>query len=140
MRLSLLAASVAFLCLAAAPFPKKASPLEGAWLEYREKGAPGGDAPLTITIKANGKLTFDDGKAPAETGSYKLYGKKDPPWIDWVTPARNNPGNGKPPFLAVYKLEGDTLTLYLNEKKRPTKCEAPEGSGIMVCTLHRKKR
>jgi len=140
MRLSLLAASFAIVCLAAAPFPKKSSQLEGAWLEYRDKGGPGGGDPLTITFKADGKLIFDDGKSPAETGSYKLYGKKDPPWIDFVTPARNNPGNGKPPLLGVYKLQGDTLTLYVAEKKRPTKCEAPEGSGIMALTLHRKKR
>jgi len=102
--------------------------------------ASGGADARPPGFKADGKLVFDDGKSPAETGSYKLDGKKDPPWIDFVTPARNNPGNGKPPLLGVYKLEGDTLKLYVCEKKRPTKCEAPEGSGIMVLTLHRKKR
>jgi len=123
----------------AAPAPKepakKESPVIGAWIESR---AMGGD--LTITFTADGKLLFDDGQSPAEEGSYKVNDKKDPPEIDFITPARANPANGKPPLLGIYRVEKDTLTLYLSERERPSKYEVPEGSGVMRLTLRRAKK
>src|SRR5262245_15586783 len=100
------------------------SPVVGVWIESRELG---GD--LTITFTADGKLKFDDGRSPVEEGSYKVNDQKDPPEIDFITPARANPADGKPPLLGIYRIEKDTLTLYLSERARPSKYEVPEGSG-----------
>jgi uncharacterized protein (TIGR03067 family) len=72
-----------------------------------------------------------------EYGRYEIDDTVEPPRIDYVTPARANPANKKPPLLGIYHLEKDTLTMYLNEKKRPAKFEAPDGSGIMKVTLKR---
>jgi uncharacterized protein (TIGR03067 family) len=125
----------------AAPLPKepakkeKESPLVGAWVESGERGSD-----LTITFTADGKLKFDDGKSAVEEGRYKVDDKKDPPEIDYITPARANPANGMPPLLGIYRIEKDILTLYLSERARPTKYEAPEGSGVMQLTLKRAKK
>ena len=128
------------LLAVAAPVPKEAlkkeSPVVGVWIENRE--LPGGD--LTITFTADGKLKFDDGRSPVQEGSYKVNDKKDPPEIDYVTPARANPANGKPPLIGIYRVEKDTLTLYLSERERPSKYETPEGAGIMRLTLKRAKK
>jgi RNA polymerase sigma factor (sigma-70 family) len=111
---------------------RKESPVVGAWIEQREIG---GD--LLITFTPEGKLRFEDGQSTVEEGSYKVNDTKVPPEIDFITPARANPANGKPPLLGIYRIEKDALTLYLSESKRPTKYEAPEGSDIMRLTLHR---
>ena len=115
--------------------PKKESPVVGVWIESRESG---GD--LTITFTPDGKLTFNDGRSPAQQGSYTVNDKKDPPEIDYITPARANPANGKPPLLGIYRVEKDTLTLYLSERERPSKYEAAYGSGVMRLTLKRAKK
>jgi uncharacterized protein (TIGR03067 family) len=111
--------------------PGKAA-LVGDWIERRELA---GD--LTITFTADGKLKFDDGQPPVEEGSYKLNDKKYPPEIDYISPARANPANRLGPLLGIYRIENDTLTLFLSERKRPAKFEAPEESGIMRLTLKR---
>src|SRR5262245_44306537 len=115
--------------------PKKESPVIGVWIESR---AFGGD--LKITFTADGKLKFDDGRSPVEEGSYKVNDKKDPPEIDFITPARANPANNKPPLLGIYRVEKDTLTLYLSERERPSKYEASRESGVMRLTLKRAKK
>jgi uncharacterized protein (TIGR03067 family) len=112
----------------------------GAWVTQRETGAPAAGVDLTITFTADGKLKFDTGKGQVEHGSYKVDDTKDPPEIDYIAPARANPANKKPPLLGIYRVEKDTLTMYLNEKKRPVKFEAPDGSGIMKVTLKRAKK
>jgi uncharacterized protein (TIGR03067 family) len=127
------------LLAAAAPVlkeaPKKESPVVGVWIESREL-----DGDLTITFTPDGKLIFDDGRSPAQEGSYRVNDKKDPPEIDYITPARANPANGKPPLLGIYRVEKDTLTLYLSERERPSKYEAPDGSGVMRLTLKRAEK
>jgi uncharacterized protein (TIGR03067 family) len=127
------------LFAAAAPAPrepaKKDSPVVGVWVESR-----GELGDLTITFTADGKLKFDDGKSPAEWGAYKVNDKGDPPEIDYVTPARSDPANGKPPLLGIYRVDKDTLTLYLSERTRPTNFDAPDGSGVMRLTLRRPEK
>jgi uncharacterized protein (TIGR03067 family) len=138
------AALASALCLfgllaVAAPAPKKLankkSPVLGVWIEARDRGGE-----LAITFTADGKLKFDDGRSPVEEGYYKVNDKKSLPEIDFITPARANPANGKPPLLGIYRIEKDTLTLYLSERQRPAKYEAPAGSGIMRLALKRGKK
>ena len=114
---------------------KQASPVVGAWIESRDLGDD-----LTITFMADGRLAFDDRKTPVEWGSYKVNDTKNPTEIDFITPARANSTNGKPPLLGIYRIEKDTLTLYLSKTARPSKFENPEGSGIMRLTLKRAKK
>jgi uncharacterized protein (TIGR03067 family) len=118
--------------------PQKAEPgVVGVWIEHRDNGVAEGD--LTITFTPDGKIKYDDGRR-VEYGSYKLNAKKEPPEIDVVTPARANPANDKPALIGIYRIEGPALTMYLAEDKRPTKYEAPDGSGVMRWVLERAKK
>lgn len=66
--------------------------------------------------------------------------KPDPPTVDLVT-AR--PGGPESRMIGIYKIEGDTLMICGTRTKggdRPTKFEAPEGSGNILYVLRRPKK
>jgi uncharacterized protein (TIGR03067 family) len=61
----------------------------------------------------------------------------DPPALDYNAP----PGPAGPTLLAVYKLDGDELTVCRagTDQPRPTGFQAPAGSGLLVIKFRRVK-
>lgn len=139
-----LALSVSTSASLAAPAPKsapaKASPLVGDWEPVRDPLDPPGAPRLTITFTADGKLKYDQGRADPEWGWYKLDAGKDPPEIDFATPAVAAHPNKRKPYLGLYKLDGDVLTIYFAEGARPATPEAPAGSKVMRISYRRVKK
>lgn len=141
-----LALSVSAAGSLAAPAPKaapaKASPLVGDWEPVRGDGPapPGAPARLTITFTPDGKLRYDQGREDPEWGWYKLDVSKDPPEIDFATPAVAARPNVRKPYLGLYKLDGDVLTIYCAEGARPAGLDAPAGSKVMRTSYRRVKK
>jgi uncharacterized protein (TIGR03067 family) len=111
---------------------KEAPEVLGTWVRKRE-----GKSDLTLTFTTRGKVLWDEGKSPVEEGWYKIDPKADPPEIDLATPHQANPMNRLSPYLCIYSIEGDTLTLYMSEQERPTKYEAVRDSGVLRMKLRR---
>jgi uncharacterized protein (TIGR03067 family) len=121
---------------------KEAPSIVGEW--NGEKAVRGGqempipEAGITVTFTADGKLKVTEGgKEKEEHGTYKLDAKKTPGEID-ITPPKEDGTH-----LAIFKIDGDTLTICLSDKgstERPTKFESPDGSKIMLLTLKRAKK
>jgi RNA polymerase sigma factor (sigma-70 family) len=113
-----------------APVPKEkkeAVPdIVGAWVPMSE-GGPLEREQLVITFQADGKVKYEQGKQ-VEYGWYKLGEKKEPAEIEYATPRRANPENNAPPFLGIYKIEDDVLTLCLSEKARSTEFKMADGT------------
>ena len=89
------------------------------------------------TVKGNAYTVFRFSKAAAR-GTFTLDATKSPRTMD-VTPA--GPRKGKP-ILAIYKLEGDTLTICNAGpgKERPKTFTAPAGSGHTLTVWKREKK
>jgi uncharacterized protein (TIGR03067 family) len=126
--------------------PKKETSIVGEWAGEKfvqggkERPTPEGGVHLTFT--ADGKFLVREGKREqAEQGTYKTDAKKDPAEIDILPPAEKAERGS---LRAIYKLDGDTLTLCFTTGKedaeRPTKFESPEGSRIRLMTLKRVKK
>ena len=91
------------------PAPEVLSLIHGRELD---KGERLGDL-FTLKVKRD-SFTFSDRKKKTRQATAKLDASKKPGQIDLVV------GNAKP-FLGIYKVEGDTLTLYVgDQKQRPS--------------------
>ena len=120
--------------------PAKDPPsLVGEWVG--ESGVHGGkpDNPppgTTITFTRDGKLLLTEGKGGrTEEGTYKADPKKTPAELDL-----NPPGKAEA-ILAIYRIEGDTLTLcFSHGGERPTEFASPAGSRVMLVTCKRAKK
>lgn len=138
---------LALAVVAAAPMAKdgKKDPpsLVGEWEAVKgvrdgtERDIPAGR--LSFTFTADGKAIERRAGSPAGQGTYTTDPSKDPPEIDLVSTSEK----GKPPIRAIYKVDGDTLTLCLVEKDggaRPKAFAAPEGSSAALVTFKRVKK
>jgi uncharacterized protein (TIGR03067 family) len=122
--------------------PKKDPPsIVGEWVG--ETGLRGGkpDNPppgTTITFAKDGRVIMKEGKDDrAMEGTYTADPKKDPAEIDIVPPATEK----GPTIQAIYKIEGDTLTLCFSMGgERPKTFDSPAGSQIMLVTCKRAKK
>jgi uncharacterized protein (TIGR03067 family) len=59
--------------------------------------------------------------------------KKDPAELDFLP----RPGVTDPPDRAIFKVEGDTLTICAGKQERPAKFESPAGTAVTLMTLKR---
>jgi uncharacterized protein (TIGR03067 family) len=95
---------------------------------------------LVITYTPDGKVKYDQGRGEPEWGWYKLDPSKDPPWIDDATPAVAAHPDTRKPYLGIYRVDGDVLTICCAEGTRPTEFVAPAGSGVMLMRYRRVKK
>lgn len=112
--------------------------LEGAWVVTEVKAAKG-EAPKELekaSVSFSGDMvTMKHGESAAQRMKVKLDPTKDPKEMSFV-PEREEK-NGAP-GLAIYKIDGDTLTVAMGPPdKRPAKFEPPENGFLL--TLKRKK-
>jgi len=121
--------------------PKKEPPsIVGEWAPTNAVRGGKPDMPppgTTITFKADGNVTFSEGKREkSEEGTYKIDAKKVPAEIDLVPPKGE-----ERQIVGIYKFDKESLILCINMgKDRPTKFESPDGSEIMLITLQRVKK
>lgn len=89
---------------------------------------------------AAGRLTnLKDGDPTGPFGSYRLDENKQPKWLDIHDDKRNLD------IVGIYQLEGDTLTICLNEQaksdaERPTTFTSESGSNQIVMQLRRRAK
>jgi uncharacterized protein (TIGR03067 family) len=121
------------------PPPKKDLRLLGEW-EVERTGPAGKGERLTIRFTPDGKLKYDDGKSDPEWGWYKVDSGMDPPEIDFATPAIANPASKRKPYLGIYHLDGDTLTVFYAESPRPVFLTAAHWSEVKRLALKRVKK
>jgi uncharacterized protein (TIGR03067 family) len=90
-----------------------------------------------IEFTADGKCRMKEGPDDeVEEGAYTTDATKDPPRLDITAPSK--PGI---PLPALYRLDGDTLTLAVcTGADRPKKMESPPGSDVILVTLKRTKK
>lgn len=100
----------------------------------KERPVPEGGVKFTFT--AEGKFIVKEGSRDQEVGEYKVDAKKNPVELDIIDSKKDRK------MLAIFKIEGDTLTMCLSDDKdgRPTKFESPEGSKTMLITFKRAKK
>lgn len=117
---TLLALPVAFLLATGTPGGDKEAKkgldkLEGTWtiVSVENKGKKEKEAMGDIAVFSGNKVTFTIG-GDKDTADFKLDPAKAPKWFDITSGAYKSVG--------IYKLEGDTLTVSLNQsgKERPT--------------------
>jgi hypothetical protein len=123
-----------------APFPKAKKPWEkppsliGSWVFVQAKG----DLPeVVITFASGGKARWGGNGVAEESGLYELRDGNRPPQIDIWPPARVV--QGLPPMLCVYKVEGETLTIYYSNEVRPTALQKNANPRVYELVLKRRK-
>lgn len=115
---------------------KEPPSIVGEWIGATgiRDGKPKPPPPGTAMIfeKEGALILTEGGKAPEEKGTYKLDPKKSPAEMDLSPPGKERT------MLAIYKIEGDTLTIAFSMgNDRPKEFASPAGSGIMLITLKR---
>jgi uncharacterized protein (TIGR03067 family) len=125
---------------------EKAPSLVGEWEveSITTNGNPSATtAGLRYTFTADGKWVIHrNGKetSPTISRGFTADPKPNPPTVDLVS--NTNAANGSR-LLGIFKVEGDTLTICGTRTKgadRPTKFEAPEGSGLTLYVMKRAKK
>jgi uncharacterized protein (TIGR03067 family) len=86
---------------------------------------------LTAVIKQNSFVVQLEGIACEEKCDFELDSAAKLRTMDFVA------GKGKTVGLAIYKLEGDTLTICMGDKKRPEKFLSEKGSGVRLSVFER---
>ena len=119
---------------------------EGEW-EVQSVTSNGGQsavAPgLRYTFTADGKwLIHRNGKetSPGLARGFTTNPKANPPSVDLFT---NTAAANGSRLIGIFKIDGDTLTICGTRTKgaeRPTKFEAPSGSGNVLYVLKRAKK
>jgi uncharacterized protein (TIGR03067 family) len=105
------------------------------------QSAVGGGLRYTFTV--DGKwLIHRDGieSSPTINRGFTADAKPNPPTVDLTT---SRPGGPESRLIGIYKVDGDTLTICGTRAKgadRPTRFEAPTGSGITIYVLKRSKK
>jgi uncharacterized protein (TIGR03067 family) len=109
---------------------------EGKWhiksLIESGKKAPDEVQALTFEFKGD-RVTLSFFGKDSKSGAFKADPTKEPPQFEMELD-----GKGRQ-MLGIYKLEKDVLTLCFSEgsKERPTRFEAPKGSGMVLIVLGR---
>jgi uncharacterized protein (TIGR03067 family) len=85
-------------------------------------------------IFTSDQMTWNDGIS-AKKGTYKIDPSKDPKTIDF----RLKDSTGDTIGSGIYKIEGDTLTLYLDSKERPKAFTTPKGDFGLIWVAKRSK-
>lgn len=98
---------------------------------------------LQYTFTADGKwLIFRNGRetSPTINRGFTADAKPNPPTVDLTT---SRAGGPEVRLIGIYKVDADTLTICSTRAKgadRPTRFEAPEGSGNTMYVLRRPKK
>jgi uncharacterized protein (TIGR03067 family) len=129
--------SVTFLAfvVAAPALVESTRPLIGQWVcTARTYNGEASDLdPCAWEFAAGGKLIrrIKD-REPAEW-RFTADPAKSPPRIDWT--------DGEDPVAAIYKVDGDTLTLCYchTAADRPTRFDSPKGAHLVLLTFKRAK-
>jgi uncharacterized protein (TIGR03067 family) len=140
--LTLLTLTLTIAAPAAKDPPKKEGPsLVGDWaIEAVTVGGQHKQVPpraLRFTFQADGTLAVQDGGAPRPL-TYKADPKADPAHLDIIPPA----AAGRSPSWGIYKIDGDTLTICLDQapgSERPKDFASPAGSLMTVYVFKRVK-
>lgn len=123
--------------------PKTSADLNGEWLvtggTIDGKPVPEKEVKRKVIVTfADGKLSMTEaGKADKVEQVYKADSTNEPKTID-ITPETAERGLVR----GIYKIEGNILKICVGEpgKGRPTKFEAPSGSGHSLMELKRMKK
>ncbi len=120
--------------------------LRGTWVATALQ-ADGTEVPADKVKAAGISITFEDdrytyqaaGAGKTEKGRVRINAGKEPHTMDII--AAEGPDKGKPQ-LAIYKLEGDRLTVCYARigKDRPADFTAKAGSGKQLAVFTRAKR
>jgi RNA polymerase sigma factor (sigma-70 family) len=84
-------------------------------------------------------IDLRDSKPEKSEHTYALDADKNPKIIDFTGGQRLEGPRTKPPddMKAIYKIDGDTLTLAVGKKDLPTKFTTKEGDGVLVVVFKR---
>ena len=139
-QVNMLSMSLFTLVLATTPgapaLPDSVRPLLGQWActARTYEGQDSGIDPCVWEFEAGGRLRRRlDGSDPVER-RFTAAPEKAPALLDWM--------EGQDTIKAIYKVDGDTLTIcYSHDRRsgRPTRFELPRGNKLIVLTFKRVK-